>query len=168
MAGQVAFHDVTPAVERLSDSFGSRRLNLYLVGLFAVVALTLAAIGLFGAMAWFHSAVARSGCGWRSAHQAEPPDYRSRRRAGGGRHDARGGRRRLADAIDGRPSLLPVAHRASDLFSGPDRIVYVSILACHVLARRVMRVDPVIASARTNARSAFDSGRRRVVSVVID
>jgi hypothetical protein len=149
VSGQVAFHDVTPAVERLSDSFGSRRLNLYLFGLFAVVALTLAAIGLFGVMAYLVSQRTRE-IGVRLALGAPRQEVfrviigRGVALAAAGAILGVGGAVWLTRLMEG---LLFAVSRTDPLTFTvvPIAMVCVSVLACYVPARRAMRVDPVIA-----------------------
>jgi putative ABC transport system permease protein len=149
VSGQVAFHDVSPAVERLSDSFGSRRLNLYLFGLFAVVALALAAIGLFGVMAYLVSQRTRE-IGVRLALGAPRGDV-CRVIIGRG----------VALAAAGAMLGVVGAAWSTRLMEGllfsvsrtdpvtfvlvPIAMVCISVVACYVPARRAMRVDPVIA-----------------------
>jgi putative ABC transport system permease protein len=52
---KVALYDVAAAAELLSTSFGPRRFTLYLLALFAGVALVLATVGLFGVMTYLVS-----------------------------------------------------------------------------------------------------------------
>ena len=144
-----ALYSVASAEELLATSFGPRRFNLYLLGLFAAVAVTLAAIGLFGVMAYLVSQRTRE-IGVRLA-------------LGANRHD-------VLRLIIGRGLLLAVAGAAvgvamalwltrlmeSLLFavSATDPVTFVAVpvammlvalVACYVPARRAMRVDPVIA-----------------------
>jgi putative ABC transport system permease protein len=148
-SGQVAFHDVTPALERLSDSFGSRRLNLYLFGLFASVALALAAIGLFGVMTYLVSQRTRE-IGVRLALGAPRGEVfrviigRGVSLAAAGALLGVAGAAWLTRLMEG---LLFSVSRIDPVtfFAVPIAMVGVSVLACYVPARRAMRVDPVIA-----------------------
>jgi putative ABC transport system permease protein len=149
VSGQVAFHDVAPAGERLSESFGSRRLNLYLFGLFAVVALALAAIGLFGVMAYLVSQRTRE-IGVRLALGAPRGEVfrvvigRGVALAATGAVLGVVGAVWLTRVIEGL--LFSVSRTDPVTFAAvPIAMVCVSVLACYVPARRAMRVDPVIA-----------------------
>ena len=146
---QVAFYDVKPATELLSDSFGSRRFNLYLLGLFAIVATALAVIGLFGVMAYLVSQRTRE-IGVRLALGA-PRAKVFRIVIGGGIGLAAAGAAigvivaawltRLMESL-----LFSVTPMDPVIFTAvPIAMVTVAVLACYVPARRAMRVDPMIA-----------------------
>jgi putative ABC transport system permease protein len=146
---QVAFHDVTPAMERLSDSFGSRRFNLYLFGLFAIVALALAAIGLFGVMAYLVSQRTRE-IGVRLALGAPRAEVfrliigRGVALAVAGAMLGVVGAIWLTRLMEGL--LFSVSRTDPVTFAAvPIAMVGVAVLACYVPARRAMQVDPVIA-----------------------
>jgi putative ABC transport system permease protein len=146
---QVAFHDVTPAMERLSDSFGSRRFNLYLFGLFAIVALALAAIGLFGVMAYLVSQRTRE-IGVRLALGAPRAEVfrliigRGVALAAAGAMLGVIGATWLTRLMEGL--LFSVSRNDPVTFAAvPIAMVAVAVLACYVPARRAMQVDPVIA-----------------------
>jgi predicted permease len=149
VSAQVALHDVIPAMERLSDSFGSRRFNLYLLGLFAIVALVLAATGLFGVMAYLVSQRTRE-IGVRLALGA-PRGAVFRVIIGRGVALAVAGAMlgivgaiwltRLMEGL-----LFSVSRTDPVTFAAvPIAMVGVAVLACYVPARRAMQVDPVIA-----------------------
>jgi putative ABC transport system permease protein len=149
VSGQVAFHDVTPAVERLSDSFGSRRFNLYLFGLFAIVALTLAAIGLFGVMAYLVSQRTRE-IGVRLALGAPRGEVfrviigRGVALATAGAMLGVVGATWLTRLMEGL--LFSVSRTDPVTFAAvPIAMVAVAVFACYVPARRAMQVDPVTA-----------------------
>jgi putative ABC transport system permease protein len=146
---QVAFHDVTPAMERLSDSFGSRRFNLYLFGLFAIVALALAAIGLFGVMAYLVSQRTRE-IGVRLALGAPRAEVfrliigRGVALAAAGAMLGVIGATWLTRLMEGL--LFEVSRTDPVTFAAvPIAMVAVAVFACYVPARRAMQVDPVIA-----------------------
>lgn len=145
----VPLFEVRSLPDLLSDSFGPRRFNMYLLGVFAGVALLLAAIGLFGVMAYLVAQRTRE-IGVRVALGANRAD--------------------IFRLVLGRGVLLAVTGAAigvvgafwltrvmeSLLFSVsatdpgtfvavPILLVLVAILACYVPARRAMKVDPVTA-----------------------
>jgi putative ABC transport system permease protein len=130
-------------------SLGPRRFNLYLLTAFAAVALTLAAIGLFGVMAYLVSQRTRE-IGVRLALGATRADV-FRQILGSG----------LSLAVIGAAigvgvaywltrvmeSLLFAVSRTDPLtfIAVPLTLIAVAALACYLPARRAMRVDPVIA-----------------------
>ena len=140
-------------VERLSDlldqSFGPRRLNMYLLGIFATVAVALAAIGLFGVMAYLVSQRTRE-IGVRLALGAARADV-FRLVVGRGVALASLGAAlgvvaafwltRLMENL-----LFSVSRTDPGTFVAvPLAIILVAVVACYVPARRAMRVDPVTA-----------------------
>jgi ABC-type antimicrobial peptide transport system permease subunit len=146
---QVAFYDVTPATELLSDSFGSRRFNLYLLGLFAIVATALAVIGLFGVMAYLVSQRTRE-IGVRLALGATRAKV-FRIVIGSGIALAAAGAAigvivaasltRLMENL-----LFSVSRMDPVIFTAvPVAMVIVAAFACYLPARRATRVDPMIA-----------------------
>ena len=146
---QVAFYDVMPAAESLSESLGSRRFNLYLLGLFAIVATALAAIGLFGVMVYLVSQRTRE-IGVRLALGATRAQV-FRTVIGRGVVLAAAGAAigvivaawltRLMENL-----LFSVSRMDPVIFTAvPIAMVTVAVLACYVPARRAMRVDPMIA-----------------------
>ena len=146
---QVALYGMTPAPDLLSSSFGVRRFNLVLLGLFAAVAVTLAAIGLFGVMAYLVSQRARE-IGVRLA-------------LGASRNDVfrlvigQGIVMTVCGALIGlvgafwltrlmRTMLFSVSATDPLTFVAvPLLLLGVALAACYVPARRAMRVDPLTA-----------------------
>lgn len=145
----VPLYDIRSLSDLLTDSFGPRRFNMYLLGCFAGVALLLAAIGLFGVMAYLVSQRTRE-IGVRLALGADRRDI-FRLIIGRG----------LALAVVG--ALIGVSSAfwltrvmQSLLFSVsatdpgtfvtvPALLVIVAMIACYIPARRAMKVDPVTA-----------------------
>ena len=143
----VALYDVRSINDFLSDSFGPRRFNMYLLGVFAALAVLLSATGLFGVMAYLVSQRTRE-IGVRLALGAN--------------------RREIFRLILGRGLALAVAGAAiglagafwltsvmkSLLFSVsstdpgtfvavPALLIVIAMIACYVPAKRATRVDPV-------------------------
>jgi putative ABC transport system permease protein len=146
---RAAISDLSTLEDGLARSVGPRRFNLYLLGAFAGVALALAAIGLFGVMAYLVSQRTRE-IGVRLALGAS--------------------RRAIFGAIVGRGMVLAslgaaigvgaafwltramttllYAVSATDpatFAAVPLLLLVIALLACYVPARRAMRVDPVTA-----------------------
>ena len=131
------------------QSLGPRRFNLYLLGAFAGVSLALAAIGLFGVMAYLVSQRTRE-IGVRLALGATRAEV-FRLILGRGMTLA------MIGAIGGvgaalwltrvMESLLFSVSRTDPItfIAVPLALVAVALLACYIPARRAMRVDPVIA-----------------------
>ncbi len=138
---------ITSMDSLFEDSLGPRRFNLYLLTAFAAVALALAAIGLFGVMAYLVSQRTRE-IGVRLALGATRGDV-FRQILGGGVSLAMAG---AAIGVVGAYWLTRVME--SLLFSVsrtdpvtftvvPVTLIAVAALACYLPARRAMRVDPV-------------------------
>ncbi len=145
----VPLFEVRSLPDLLSDSFGPRRFNMYLLGVFAGVALLLAAIGLFGVMAYLVAQRTRE-IGVRLALGANRADI-FRLVLGRGVFLA------VTGAVIGvvgafwltrvmESLLFSVSATDPGTFVAvPILLVLVAILACYVPARRAMKVDPVTA-----------------------
>jgi putative ABC transport system permease protein len=130
-------------------SMGPRRFNLYLLTAFAGVALTLAAIGLFGVMAYLVSQRTRE-IGVRLALGATRGEVfrqilgRGLTLAGLGAAIGVGAAMGLSQVME--TLLFSVSRRDPVTFIAvPVALVIVAALACYLPARRAMRVDPVVA-----------------------
>ena len=146
---QAALYEVAPATELLSTSFGSRRFNLYLLGVFAVVALLLAAIGLFGVMAYLVSQRTRE-IGVRLALGASRFEVfrliigRGVALAACGALLGVGGAMWLTWLMENL--LFAISPNDPLTFVAvPLLLMAVALLACYIPARRAMRTDPVTA-----------------------
>jgi len=131
----------------LDTSFGPRRFNLYLLSAFAAVALALAAIGLFGVMAYLVSQRTRE-IGVRLALGATRGEV-FRLILGSGMTLAVigavigvGGAFWLTRVME---TLLFSVSRTDPVtfIAVPVTLIAVAALACYLPARRAMRVDPV-------------------------
>jgi predicted permease len=133
----------------LSDSVSSRRFSTFLLGMFAVLALLLAAVGIYGVMSYVVS-LRTNEIGLRMALGAQPRDIWAL-------IVGRGARLALAGVALGLfGSFLLTKLIASLLFGVKPTdpltfggvallLVGVAILACYIPARRAMRVDPIVA-----------------------
>ena len=131
------------------QSMGPRRFNLYLLSAFAGVALALAAIGLFGVMAYLVSQRTRE-IGVRLALGATRGEVfrqilgRGMALAGVGAAIGVGAAMGLSQVM--QTLLFSVSRRDPVTFIAvPVALVIVAGLACYLPARRAMRVDPVVA-----------------------
>jgi putative ABC transport system permease protein len=130
-------------------ALGPRRFNLYLLGAFATVSLALAAIGLFGVMAYLVSQRTRE-IGVRLALGATRGEV-FRLILGRGLTLA------VLGAVGGVGAALWLTRVMETLLFSVSRtdpitfaavplaLIAVALLACYVPARRAMRVDPVVA-----------------------
>lgn len=133
----------------LSDSVSARRFSAALIGIFAAIALLLAAVGIYGVMSYVVGQRARE-IGIRMALGAQPKDVR-------GLMMGRGARLALVGVAIGLAGALALTRLLSSLlfqvkpsdpltFAGVAlALVGVALLACYVPARRAMRVDPMVA-----------------------
>jgi putative ABC transport system permease protein len=145
----IAIRNLQPLESYVDDARAPMRFNLILIGIFGAIALTLAAVGLYGVMAY--SVTQRSHeLGIRIAVGASPRDI-LRLVLG------QGIRMTLLGAAIGLVASLAVTRALSSLLFGvsatdpvtfivvPVVLAFVAILACYLPARRAMRVDPIIA-----------------------
>ena len=138
------------SMETLIDrSLGPRRFNLYLLGAFATVSLALAAIGLFGVMAYLVSQRTRE-IGVRLALGATRGEVFRLILGRGVTLATIGASAGVATAFwltRAMETLLFSVSRTDPLtFIGvPLALMTVALLACYIPARRAMRVDPVVA-----------------------
>jgi putative ABC transport system permease protein len=133
----------------LDQSLGPRRFNLYLLGAFAAVALALAAIGLFGVMAYLVSQRTRE-IGVRLALGATRGEVfrlilgRGMSLAGAGAAIGLAAAFWLTRVME---TLLFSVSRTDPVtfVAVPVTLIAVAALACYLPARRAMKVDPVVA-----------------------
>jgi putative ABC transport system permease protein len=133
----------------LDSSLGARRFNLYLLSAFAAVALTLAAIGLFGVMAYLVSQRTRE-MGVRLALGATRGEVfrlivgRGLALTGIGVVAGVGAALGLTRVME---TLLFSVSRTDPItfVAVPVTLIIVAAIACYLPARRAMKVDPVVA-----------------------
>jgi predicted permease len=153
-----AVHSVDPAQpvsdlktmdERIALSLGPRRAAVALLTVFAAMALTLAAIGLFG-LVRYNVTQRIQEIGIRMALGAQPRDVLAMLIIQGGRLIAAGivggvlfallCTRVLSSLLYGVSPADPVTFAATAIL-----LAAVALLACYIPARRAMRVDPMVA-----------------------
>ena len=132
----------------VSNSLAPRRFAMEVLGFFALTALLLSAIGIYGVMAYFVSRRARE-IGIRIAIGAQPRDiFRlilgrglalTALGIGLGLIGALGLLRLLNSIVYGVSSIDPIT-----FFGGAILLSLVALAACYIPARRAMRVDPVM------------------------
>jgi putative ABC transport system permease protein len=145
----LSFFNIRTLDELIADNMQDTSLQTVLLGTFAGLALLLAAIGLYGIMAYSVAQRTRE-IGIRMALGAHP-------RAVLGMIMERGGRLTLAGIILGAPAAFGLATLMSKLLFGvgpADPLTFaavalllalVAMAACCIPARRAMRVDPMVA-----------------------
>lgn len=141
--------DVKSVDQRLYDSLARRRFSMLLLTVFAVVALILAAIGIYGVMAYSVSHRTRE-IGIRVALGARPRDVLSL-------VIRQGIILTLTGALAGLIVALGLTRLMSSLLFGVGTmdpltfvgvaalLITVSLLACLIPARRATKVDPIVA-----------------------
>jgi putative ABC transport system permease protein len=140
---------MTPLATVVSDSLAQRRFSMLLLGLFAFIALFLAAVGLFGVVAYSVSQRTQE-IGLRMAIGAQRGDV-LRLVVGGGMKLAVAGvligiacalalARLVATMLYEVTPFDPASYSATALV-----LLGVAALACYIPARRAMRVDPIVA-----------------------
>jgi len=133
----------------LADSVSPRRFSTFLLGIFAGLALVLAAMGIYGVMSYVVS-LRTNEIGIRMALGAQPRDI-LRLIVG------RGAQLAFAGVLLGLAGAFALTKLISSLLYGVKPtdpftfgavailLVSVALLACYVPARRAMRVDPMVA-----------------------
>ncbi|HEX7779565.1 MAG TPA: FtsX-like permease family protein, partial [Vicinamibacterales bacterium] len=142
-------YSITPLATVLSESVASRRFSMVLLGVFALLAIVLAAVGLYGVVAYTVSQRTRE-IGLRMAIGARPGDVLRMVVGGGMKLAAIGVAIGLAAAVGvarlvekllfGVTPSDPASYGATALI-----LLAVAALASYVPARRAMRVDPLSA-----------------------
>jgi putative ABC transport system permease protein len=141
--------DVREMEAVVSNSFADRRLTVLLIGAFGILALALAATGLYGVMAYTVTRRTRE-MGIRMAIGASPADVlalitgQGMRLVGAGLVIGLCGSLALAGTLD--RFLFGVGPRDMSTYASAAAVLAIAgALACYVPARRAMRVEPVIA-----------------------
>jgi putative ABC transport system permease protein len=147
--GSLPAFSIAPLADVVSESVAQRRFSMLLLGLFALVALFLAAVGLYGVVAYTVNQRTQE-IGLRMAIGAKPGDV-LRMVIGGGMKLAAigvvigiGGALALAGLVAsmlyGVTPFDPASYAATAAV-----LLAVAALACWIPARRAMRVDPLVA-----------------------
>jgi putative ABC transport system permease protein len=147
--GQIPVGDVRAMDELIAVSLAQQRFNMFLLGLFAALALILAAVGIYGAMSYSTSQRTHE-IGIRTALGAQRRDVLRLVMNEGAKIALFG----IAFGIAGALALTRLM--ASLLFEvkPTDPVTFaavgillalVTLVACYLPARRAMRVDPMVA-----------------------
>ena len=140
---------ITPMDEAIASSLATRRLTMVLLGAFAVLALLLASVGLYGVMALTVTQRTRE-LGIRMALGAERPNIFKLVLGEGMTLIAIGVGIGLIGALAAGRALMSLLYNVGAIDAGAVvtaiiSLVVVALLACCVPARRATRVDPIVA-----------------------
>jgi predicted permease len=147
--GQIPVGDVHAMDELIAVSLAQQRFNMLLLGLFAALALILAAVGIYGAMAYSVNQRTHE-IGIRTALGAQPRDVLRLVMRDGAKIALFG----IASGIAGALALtrlmgsllFEVKPTDPATFAGVAILLaLVALAACYIPARRAMRVDPMVA-----------------------
>jgi ABC-type antimicrobial peptide transport system permease subunit len=135
--------------EIVSDSFGQRQITLWLLGGFAAVALVLAAIGIYGLLA-YSVEQRRQEMGIRRALGAQPSDILRLVVGEGLGLTLAGIATGLAGAFALSRALAALLFHVSPtdpgIFAGTALLfIAVALIASYLPARRALQVDPLVA-----------------------
>ena len=145
----IPIYSVTSVAQRVSDSVAKRRFNMFLFGGFAVLALLLAGVGIYGVVSYSVSQCTYE-IGVRLALGAKPTDV-MKLVIGQGMANA------LLGALVGLAAAVGLTRFLSTQLYGVTRtdpltfaavaslLIAVALLACYLPARRATKVDPMIA-----------------------
>jgi putative ABC transport system permease protein len=145
----VPMYGVKSMEEMVAESGSLRRLNMWLIGAFAGLALTLAAVGIYGVIAYAVSQRTRE-IGIRIALGAQPGDVLRLILA-------QGAKLALAGVIAGLVGAFMLSRLMSSLLFGvsprdlatfsivPWMVLVLVLVGCYIPARRATTVDPVVA-----------------------
>jgi putative ABC transport system permease protein len=149
MNREITFATISTIDELISDSLAERRFQLFLLGLFAALALVLAAVGIYGLIS-FTTGQRTHEIGVRMALGAGTRDILKMIVGEGAMLVAAGLglglvgafvlTRSLSSFLFGISTTDVVTYAGVSLFLG-----IVALLACYVPARRATRVDPMVA-----------------------
>jgi len=145
----IPVYDVRTLDELLANSLGSRRFTMFLLAVFAGVALLLACVGLFAVMAFLVSQRTHE-IGVRLALGARPGDVfglvigRGMSLAAVGSALGVGGAWAIGRFLESMLYQIKPTDPLT-LAAAPVALMVVALLACYVPARRAMKVDPMVA-----------------------
>jgi len=140
---------ITPLTTVISDSVAQRRFSMLLLGVFALMALFLAAVGLYGVVAYGVSQRTQE-IGLRMAIGAQRGDVLRMVVGGGMKLAVIGVAIGIACALGLAQLVTTMLYDVKPFDPGSYAattgiLLAVAALACYVPARRAMRVDPVVA-----------------------
>jgi putative ABC transport system permease protein len=146
---RLPLYGITTMAEVLSDSEAGRRMSASLVGMFAVLSVLLAALGVYGVLSYSFAQRAHE-IGLRMALGAQKKDILRLVLGQGTRWTATGlaiglvgaaaTARLLANLLFGVHPLDLATYAASSIL-----LALVALAACYIPARRAVRVDPMVA-----------------------
>ena len=145
----IPVYEVRTMDEIVAGTLGSRRFTMFLLAVFAGVALLLACVGLFAVMAYLVSQRTHE-IGVRLALGARPGDVfrlvigRGMTLAAAGSALGLGGAWAIGRFIESMLYQVKPTDPIT-LASAPVVLLVVALLACYVPARRAMKVDPMVA-----------------------